>query len=83
MKNFIKYIININNFKSIRKWQLQDCRRINLIIGYPNVGKSNLPEALSLYCVPFLNAEENLNRFIRIESRNEDLFCNLEKFCRK
>jgi AAA15 family ATPase/GTPase len=74
MKNFIEYV-NINNFKSIRNLQLKDCRRINLLIGYPNVGKSNLLEAMSLFSVPFLNTGENLNRFIRIENKNE-LFYN-------
>lgn len=40
--------IEINNFKSIRHLQLSDCRRVNVFIGYPNVGKSNVLEAMSL-----------------------------------
>lgn len=39
--------IHIENFKSIQKLEL-DCKRINLIIGQPNTGKSNILEALSL-----------------------------------
>ena len=47
MENFIKYV-NIHNFKSIADLKLKDCRRINLFIGYPNVGKSNVLEALGI-----------------------------------
>ncbi|MFP5041382.1 AAA family ATPase [Parasediminibacterium sp. JCM 36343] len=39
--------IEIKNFKSIRHAEVKDCRRINVFIGYPNVGKSNILEALS------------------------------------
>jgi AAA15 family ATPase/GTPase len=56
---------------------LQNCKRINLFIGYPNVGKSNLLEALSLFSIPFLRKGENLNNFIRVEHLNE-LFYNVE-----
>lgn len=41
--------IEIKNFKSIRHAEIKDCRRINVFIGYPNVGKSNILEALGLY----------------------------------
>jgi AAA15 family ATPase/GTPase len=74
MKNFIDYI-HINNFKSVSDLKLNDCRRINLFIGYPNVGKSNVLEALSLFSIPFLEKGENLSRFIRTENKNE-LFYN-------
>jgi AAA15 family ATPase/GTPase len=43
--------IEIKNFKSIRHAKIQDCRRINFFVGYPNVGKSNILEALSLFAV--------------------------------
>lgn len=39
--------IEIKNFKSIRHQKIEGCKRINLFIGYPNVGKSNILEALS------------------------------------
>jgi AAA15 family ATPase/GTPase len=45
--NLIKKI-EIKNFKSIRHQTIDDCKRINVFIGYPNVGKSNILEALSL-----------------------------------
>ena len=47
MSNWI-HDIEIRNFKSIRQARIEDCRRINLFVGPPNVGKSNLTEALSL-----------------------------------
>jgi AAA15 family ATPase/GTPase len=64
MENLMKYV-NIHNFKSISDLELEDCRRINLFIGYPNVGKSNVLEALSLFSLTYLNEGENINRFIR------------------
>jgi predicted ATP-dependent endonuclease of OLD family len=39
--------LKIERFKSIRALAL-DCRRINLFIGEPNVGKSNILDALGL-----------------------------------
>ncbi|WP_352422975.1 AAA family ATPase [Proteiniphilum sp.] len=43
--------ITIENFKSIRRIELEDCRWINLLIGKPNVGKSNALEAFSSFCL--------------------------------
>ncbi|MEO8413950.1 MAG: AAA family ATPase [Ginsengibacter sp.] len=40
--------IEIKNFKSIRHQKIEGCKRVNVFIGYPNVGKSNILEALSL-----------------------------------
>lgn len=45
-ENFIKDL-HIQNFKSIKDLKL-DCKRINLFIGKPNVGKSNILEGVSL-----------------------------------
>lgn len=45
--------IHIENFKSAKNVELTDCKRINLLIGKPNVGKSNLLEALSLFACLF------------------------------
>ncbi len=39
--------LKINNFKSIRSLSL-DCKRVNLFIGEPNTGKSNILEAFGL-----------------------------------
>ncbi|MEP7169716.1 MAG: AAA family ATPase, partial [Bacteroidota bacterium] len=50
LKNFIDYL-KIHNFKSVKKLDIP-CNRINIFIGKPNVGKSNILEALSLFCLP-------------------------------
>src|SRR5258705_2312433 len=57
--------IEIKNFKSVRNAKIEDCKRITAFIGYPNVEKSNILEALSLYSI----SENNLNfsDFIRVE----------------
>ena len=44
--------ITVKNFKSLKSLQIADCKRVNLLIGRSNVGKSNLIEALSLFCLP-------------------------------
>ena len=46
MENAIKHL-RIQNFKSIKDVTLKP-RRVNIIIGEPNVGKSNILEAMSL-----------------------------------
>ena len=55
--------IEIKNFKSIRHQKIEDCRRINVFIGYPNVGKSNILEALSLFSIDRPDAD--FSSFIR------------------
>ena len=81
MEEFIKYV-DIHNFKSIAYLKLKDCRRINLFIGYPNVGKSNVLEALGLFSLPFLKIKfnNNLNRLVRAENKNEFLH-NVKDYC--
>jgi AAA15 family ATPase/GTPase len=44
--NFLNWV-EIKNFKSIKDLRL-DCKRVNVFIGKPNVGKSNILEALGL-----------------------------------
>jgi len=39
--------LSIRNFKSIRELDL-DCRRVNVLIGEPNTGKTNILESLAL-----------------------------------
>lgn len=45
--------IRIKNYKSVKDATMHDCRRYNILIGKPNVGKSNILEALSLFQVPY------------------------------
>ena len=67
--------LQIKNFKSIKTLDL-DCRRINLFIGEPNVGKSNILEAISFFSVPFhKNEDKFLGDFIRYENLS-NLFYN-------
>jgi hypothetical protein len=65
--------VDISNFKSLKNTTIKGCRRINLFIGRPNVGKSNILEALSLFTVPYLyfNKNKSLNQLVRCESATE------------
>lgn len=76
MSNFIQHI-NITNFKSLQACEIENCKRINLFIGRPNVGKSNLLEALSFFSIPYLkeNIPKKLSNLIRLENETE-LFYN-------
>jgi AAA15 family ATPase/GTPase len=76
MSNFIDHIY-VRNFKSLNECEIQDCKRINLFIGRPNVGKSNIIEALSLFTIPYLkeNSSKKLSNLVRIENETE-LFYN-------
>lgn len=69
--------LEIRNFKSIKKLQL-NCRRINLFIGEPNTGKSNILEALGFVCwCSIKNFHPNLNNYVRFESMNNLFFDGL------
>lgn len=72
MTNFASNI-KIQNFKSIQELELIDCKRINLFIGRPNVGKSNILEALSLFSIPYFK-NINLKNLIRFENNSELFF---------
>lgn len=67
MENAIKFL-RIQNFKSIKDVTLHP-RRVNLIIGEPNVGKSNLLEAMSLLGAGLLESSRKfLDDVIRYET---------------
>lgn len=69
MENQIRNL-EIQNFKSIKHLQLA-CKRVNIFIGEPNTGKSNILEALSLLGAGFeTNYEKFLSSFIRYENFN-------------
>lgn len=64
----------VKNFKSIKKLDI-DCRRVNLFIGEPNTGKSNILETLGL-CSWIGHIESQggkINEFLRFEVL-QDLF---------
>ena len=75
--NQILNTVHISNFKSIRSCTLSNLNRINIFIGKPNVGKSNIIEALSLYSIPFLveSIPRKLTSLVRLENELE-LFHN-------
>ncbi|MDQ6755365.1 MAG: AAA family ATPase, partial [Bacteroidota bacterium] len=59
--------IEIKNFKSIRHQKIEGCKRINVFIGYPNVGKSNILEAISFFSFLNKNSELPLKWFCRFK----------------
>jgi len=73
MRNFISNI-EILNFKSIKHCSFSDCRRINLFIGKPNVGKSNILEALSIFTLPYMGHKAKLSALIRVKNPAELYF---------
>ncbi len=69
--------VSIKNFKSVKSVTLTDCQRINVLIGRPNVGKSNLLEALALFDVPYMvnTSYKSLKSLVRVEN-TADIFHN-------
>ena len=61
--------LEIKNFKSIKHLRL-DCKRINIFIGEPNTGKSNILETLGLLSHMYYG---DFEKFVRFESMG-DLF---------
>ncbi len=60
--------LEIRNFKSIAHLELSDFKKINLFIGRPNVGKSNILEALSLFSLPLLKVKSGQMPFKKIQT---------------
>jgi len=54
--------LEIKNFKSIKHLQL-DCKRVNVFIGKPNTGKSNILESIGIFSFSF----GELKDFVRFE----------------
>jgi len=61
--------LQVERFKSIKYLKI-DCHRINLFIGKPNTGKSNILESVGVFSIPFLSYTNNrkLTNLIRCES---------------
>ena len=62
--------LRIQGFKSLVDVPLQP-RQLNLFIGKPNVGKSNILEALSLLGAGYSRGEKFMGEFIRYEKANQ------------
>jgi len=60
--------LEIRNFKSVKRLQL-DCGRINIFIGEPNTGKSNILETLGLlsFGAYGIYASHGIRNFVRME----------------
>ena len=56
--------IEIKNFKSIRHQKIEGCKRVNVFIGRPNVGKSNILEALSTFSID--SKSDLFSNYVRI-----------------
>lgn len=58
--------LRISNFKSVKELTLE-CRRVNVFIGEPNTGKSNILEAIGLMS-HLCQGSRNIGQFIRFET---------------
>jgi len=61
--------LNIQNFKSIKHLQL-DCKKVNIFIGKPNTGKSNILESIGLFSLPYAKLED----LVRFDEDISNLF---------
>ncbi|NWF93455.1 MAG: AAA family ATPase [Syntrophaceae bacterium] len=55
--------LEVKNFKSLKNLKLE-CKRVNLFIGKPNTGKSNILESLGIFSFPY----GDLSDFVRFEN---------------
>jgi predicted ATPase len=58
--------LSVSNFKSVRQLDIE-CKKVNLFIGEPNTGKSNILEALALmsWCG---HPDQNLGDYVRFQT---------------
>ena len=76
MKNAIT-TLRIQNFKSIKDVEMKP-RRVNIIIGEPNVGKSNILEAMSLLGgMVYDRGQKFMNGMVRYERASQLFYDNL------
>ena len=73
--NFLNWV-DIKNFKSIKDLHL-DCKRVNVFIGKPNVGKSNILEGLGLLGAGWHGDDKYLVGAVRYK-KIKDLFFDLD-----
>ena len=67
--------LEIENFKSIKKLNIS-CKKLNIFIGEPNTGKSNILESIGILSFghywPYLNEARS---FVRYEKTSNLLYC--------
>jgi AAA15 family ATPase/GTPase len=66
--------IEINNFKSIKHLKVDGFKKINVFIGYPNAGKSNILEALGTFGMIDGGQFANLEELVRFNDHSELFF---------
>lgn len=59
--------VSIQNFKSLRNVQF-DARRVNVFVGEPNSGKSNIIEALSLFSLDLMYGNKFHPKMVRMNN---------------
>ena len=64
--------VTIENFKSIRQLSFA-CSRVNVFVGEPGAGKSNLLEALGMFSFAYFGGRGQLSDFVRLSGLS-DLF---------
>ena len=70
--------LQINNFKSINQVDL-NCNRINVLVGEPNSGKSNILEALDLSYLSWLMHSNNIAELAGVEQVDIKNFFRADK----
>ncbi|MBN1509868.1 MAG: AAA family ATPase [Sedimentisphaerales bacterium] len=65
--------LSVANFKSIRRLDIE-CKKINVFIGEPNTGKSNILEALGLLSWCGQSGEKTLSDYVRFDERIQFLY---------
>lgn len=63
--------LSISNFKSVRQLDIE-CKKVNLFIGEPNTGKSNILEALALLSW-WAHLDQNMGDYVRFQA-TQNLF---------
>jgi len=66
--------IEITNFKSIKHLKIDGCKKINVFVGMPNAGKSNILEALGLFFDLERHRPLNLLDYVRYETIDDFFF---------
>ena len=54
--------LEVENFKSIKHLKL-NCKKVNIFIGKPNTGKSNILESIGIFSLPY----GSIRDFVRFE----------------
>ena len=65
--------LEVKNFKSIKYLEPISCKRINVLIGEPNTGKSNILETVGIFSYACYSQHVPMKNFVRFE-RMSNLF---------